>query len=714
VGLTLPWALLGLLAAALPIIAHLVRRRDLPVVALPTLALLMRARAESRRRARVVDLLLLAVRVLIVVAAAVGLAGPYRTERLAYGDGRLATVAIVVDDSASMGVRGGARPAAPSAAGAPTPPAPWPSGETALARAVARADAAIDALPHGSEVAVVLAGAPARVLVARTAALDEARRAIRALAAAPCVRGTDLVGALALAARELAGGRHAARRLLLLSDLAAHAAAGALEPPEDVTVDVERVGVAGGSVTNVAIAEVDVAEDPADPARVSVAVEVRAWGDPGGARRLRLARDGETLAEAEVALVGGAGRAVLSAPLPREGDPRAWLVLEGGDALAADDRRGVLLRGRATLRALLVGPPGALREAGRALDVAPAAEGRLDRRSVDEDAATPADVARADVVVLAASRPPSPALARALVEHVDRGGGLLVAPTGDVDVRLLARALEGTLPVDVDGGAQAGPTVGLREGPGAARWGVDATGVRRAEASRRLALGRPAAGADVVLGWEDGAAALVIGGRGAGRVALLGTSLDESWTDLPLRPGFPALLLRAVRALGPYGPGVGATVAPGAAAELAWPPGAARLLVTTPSGAQHTLTPPAPSAGGAGTAPRFALTAEPGPYRVEVDAGGGRVRDLPRLAFVVATPSAESDLSPGDGPRARGGALEGAAAGAEGAGGEGAPATTTVRRDLAPLAWLLAGVFAVLEGALRLRLRRAPGGIASP
>ena len=46
--------------------------------------------------------------------------------------------------------------------------------------------------------------------------------------------------------------------------------------------------------------------------------------------------------------------ATLRTTVPRDGDPTAVVRLVPGDALAADDTRGVLLRGSGALRVLLV------------------------------------------------------------------------------------------------------------------------------------------------------------------------------------------------------------------------------------------------------------------------------------------------------------------------------------------------------------------------
>jgi hypothetical protein len=98
-----PWAWIGLAAIAVPILVHLLARRQSRPVPFPTLRFLGPPRAMLARRDRLTDLALLVVRTAIVASAVAALAQPHvmteqRAQRLA---GHLAR-AIVVDTSVSM------------------------------------------------------------------------------------------------------------------------------------------------------------------------------------------------------------------------------------------------------------------------------------------------------------------------------------------------------------------------------------------------------------------------------------------------------------------------------------------------------------------------------------------------------------------------------------------------------------------------------------
>lgn len=705
-GFGAPLALFALAAVALPVIAHLLRRRDVPVRPLPTIALLRRADVASRRRVRVVDRLLLAARIALVALAAIALAAPFVTTTLAWGDGRVASVAIVIDDSMSMSARDGG------------------GGATRVERAVARAREVIGALPPGSEVAVVLAGEPPRLLAARSEELALARERLDRVRAGSA-RGTALAGGVELAARQLAGARNPLRRVLVLTDAARHAEAGGLEAPRDAALEVERIG-GDEDVANLAVTDAIAAPDPSTPGEVAIAVEVRALGGATDERALLRVRRGEReIGRGEVAIAEGRGRATLRVPMPSGGDPTAEVTLERErpDALPEDDRRGVLLRPVSAPRVLLVDgdpqPLGRRRVGGggeevrylaQALSLAPRDEGGFVQRTVDTDALLGSAQDDVDVIVLAnvALRRGSPVVGR-VEQHLARGGGLLVTAGEHVEAGAYAR-LEELLPARVVSSVE-GEVVGLARGADAdAAWvPAGATGLEAVRATKRLAL-EPRTGAEVVLAWPDGAPALVV--DRARRVAVLGTTIDDEWSDLPYRPGFLPLAVRAVRALAPPGAMPDRPFAPGHAPELRAPRGATELALIGPSGRVLERS-------GSELARAIDLddlfdssAAEAGAWRVQVAIEGGALEEAPRSAFVVAPPLAESDLAPGELPAAREQSAETARGGEVTA---GSAARATVRRPLAPWAFAIVGLLAIAEGALRAwRPRRAPAPGARP
>ncbi|HJL20160.1 MAG TPA: VWA domain-containing protein [Sandaracinaceae bacterium LLY-WYZ-13_1] len=671
-GFEAPLALLALAAAGLPVLAHLLRRQDLPRRKLPTVALLRRAEASSKRRVRLVDLLLLIVRVLLVAMAALAIAGPFFRVALAYGDGSVASVAIVVDDSMSMG-RG---------------------DPSLLARALERAEAIVESLPAGSEVAVVLAGDAPRVRVSRTDDRDAAARALEDVRGG--ARGTDLAGALERAERELAGARHADRRVVVLSDFAAHGAPSELGVPSGLSVRFEPVDQ-DPPTTNAAVVEARATPDPTTPGLASVAVQIAASPDLDGQRlEVVLRRGGEELARDAVELSSGGAHTTLHAPIDAS-DPGATVAirtedLDPADALPADDERGVLLRPPAGARVLLVdGDPHPVRgqdEArflARAIDLAPADGGALSRRTVDPDTFAAMDLSEAEVIVLANVPALSRRVARRLREHVERGGGLWVTPGSHFDARAMEARLGALLPAR-PAPAVADEVSGPVPVPDGELFGAGVSGLESATTRRRIALERPDTDARVELAFGDGSPALVIGRRGDGRVALLATTVDDDWTDLPYRPGFLPMTVALLRELAPRTSTPDTALSPGTPVTLRPPAGAVRLRVVPPHGEPLELGPDALEDD-----VTVEDTAAAGVYRVQVATREQALHPEPRMAFLVAPPAEESDLSSGDIP-------EGAAS--EGGGTESA---AVVERPIAPWLFLLVGLLAVTEAALRLR-----------
>jgi hypothetical protein len=98
-----PWAWLGVIAVALPILIHLLGQGKARRLPFPSLQFFGATRPLPTRRTRLHDLLLLAVRMAILVAAVAALAQPLllTAHRKSDFDGSLAR-AVIVDTSASM------------------------------------------------------------------------------------------------------------------------------------------------------------------------------------------------------------------------------------------------------------------------------------------------------------------------------------------------------------------------------------------------------------------------------------------------------------------------------------------------------------------------------------------------------------------------------------------------------------------------------------
>jgi hypothetical protein len=672
-GLELPLALLGLLGVLIPVLAHRMRRRELQRVVLPTFALLSRAAAQNRRKRSLSDLLLLVLRAAIVVLACLGLAAPYVSSRVRFGDGHPANVAIVIDDSLSMSVR--------------------EAGSTLIERARARALDVINALPEGSEVSVVLAGKPARVLVPNSRDLASARRALEA-AELHSVRSGELAGAVELALRQLSRARAGARRLLVLSDFARHNAP--IPAVDSAELIAERIGSAPQK-PNLFISEAHAASDPTRPGEVSIAVEVRATRLPDqpepSSAKLEVEVGGRRVASANLAFEHAAARSVLHVPADADGDAEALVHVIADDALDDDNRVAVLLGHSDAVRVLMVNgdPRPASRSdelyyVSRALSLVPDSLLSLRVQNVDPLSFEHADLAATDVVLLANAPPPSAARAALLLSFVQKGGGLIVAAGSRVDPIVYNGLLGRVLASHIRGLGRVPPLHFAPGGvPGFLPEGL--LGLREVQTEQRLLLENGPA--DTLLAFEDGLPALTARSEGDGRTLLLATSLDTDFGDLPLRPGFMPLLAAMIRDAAGVAAAARTDLSPGDSVLLPVPRNAGFVEVRAPDGRSQRWAP-----GSSPEALRFSATDSLGVYRIRVGHSAGGLASPARDAFVVAPPRDESDLAPG--PLPRSGPRTGRPA-----------AAVSVHKPFAPALLLLLFACVALEGLVRARKRQA-------
>ena len=111
IGFLHPWLLAALGAAAVPILLHLVSRRDPPVVIFPAVRYLVTATREHERRFRLRHWLLLALRTLLIVALVLAASGPLLPQGGSAATGHAATaLVLIVDNSPSSGAVVGGTP----------------------------------------------------------------------------------------------------------------------------------------------------------------------------------------------------------------------------------------------------------------------------------------------------------------------------------------------------------------------------------------------------------------------------------------------------------------------------------------------------------------------------------------------------------------------------------------------------------------------------
>jgi hypothetical protein len=341
-------------------------------------------------------------------------------------------------------------------------------------------------------------------------------------------------------------------------------------------------------------------------------------------------------------------------------DTRATVLLldRDDDPLPIDDRRHLWLSTAEAVDVLLInGDPSETRandeifflatalgssELAEGIEVRGLAVDQLEDRLRSDAGEALAGV---DVLVLANVRALAPELAPLITARVEAGMGLWItvgdrvsatdynARLGELLPLLLREAVyAGTAPGRTEARSEAIAPVQLSHPMFAGEVEVDLGATR----TRRMFLLEPdpRRGADIAVAFSSGAPALITSAHGQGRVALLTTSIDRDWGDLPLRPGFVPLAVDTLTWLAGAGShDRAATIGVGQPKQLAQP---TAYAVSTATG--ETL-PVAPARAGEPT--RFDRTDAPGHYRArprdDVNAEPER--------FVVVFEPAEADTS---------------------------------------------------------------------
>ncbi|MEO8295884.1 MAG: BatA and WFA domain-containing protein, partial [Gemmatimonadota bacterium] len=102
IGFLHPWVLAGLVAAGVPILLHLIQRREPPVIIFPAVRYLVDTTREHQKRLKLRNWLLLIIRTLLIIALVLAAAGPTAPIRGAAGHSPAAMV-LILDNSLSSG-----------------------------------------------------------------------------------------------------------------------------------------------------------------------------------------------------------------------------------------------------------------------------------------------------------------------------------------------------------------------------------------------------------------------------------------------------------------------------------------------------------------------------------------------------------------------------------------------------------------------------------
>ena len=508
-----PIFLAGLAAIAIPIVLHMVRQHQAPVVPFTSVDMIRAAPVEQRSMRRIRDLLLLALRAAAVALLAFAFARPFFAEAASPAP----VTMIAVDISASM------------------------SGDQRFAAARALAHQTVDAAPDGHRVGIAAFDHGGRTVLLPQSDRGAAHAAIDRLQ--PGFGATRYAAAIATAAD-----------------------AFGLAPGRIVVItDRQRAGWAGESVARVP-EQVEVVWAPIDPPARNLAVTalairaeraratvVNSGRERAAASVVLKARAADGGAEAQldrrdISVAPGESQIIEFAPaLPTSGDVIAEVSDPGG--VPADDARYLVMDPEPTRRVLIVtsgldedreayylrhalaGAPGAQK-----IEVSIAGGTTLRDRLAES-------LKDVDVVMVLSTRGIERSGPPAIRAFRDAGGGVVLVAGPTAEPAVLTEMLQAreTRAVPGAAGSEALALSDARH-PVFASLGPLAGSLGSVRVTRAMFLESPQLA--VLARYTSGSPALAERRRDAaeGRTLVLTTDLSNSWNDLALHPAFVPLV----------------------------------------------------------------------------------------------------------------------------------------------------------------------------
>ena len=509
-----PWYLVGIGAAALPILLHLLKRDPEPRVKFPAVRFLKHAPVEYTERRSLRELLLLALRVAALILLAVAFARPFLTAAQTAG-GNGPTI-IALDTSYSM--------SAP--------------GTFEQARRAARDG--LDRAGSGTLVGLLTFADRAELAVKPTldralvrSAIDQAR---------PGFGATRYRSAFNAAVQALPGARGT---ILLITDLQASGwdAGDRASVPRSARVQVLAVE---GLRSNLAIVAVRAVNG-------RVIATVHNGGDDVREVRARLDLDGRAAGGGQ-ATVGPRASVDLDAGEAANASI-ARVTVEDPDGLTADNvryavvdaggRRTVLIvttAGDPAREGFYVGRAVAAASRGQAYEPVVIAGGQVSR-------VAPRELSAAAAVFLLSTRGLERHGRESIVEYARSGGGVIVPAGPDLDAEIVSGLLGENRTLQVaasDARAIDGQFIAADARHPIFRSFDGDAGSLRSAAFHQIARIQ-GTGCPVVGRFTTGEPALLDCSVGQGHVVVIASDLDGRWNDLPIRATFVAVIQDLLR-----------------------------------------------------------------------------------------------------------------------------------------------------------------------
>jgi Aerotolerance regulator N-terminal/von Willebrand factor type A domain len=556
--------LYGLAAASVPVVIHLLNRKRFKEVTWAAMQFLLAAVKKNRRRIRIEQWLLLAIRTLVVLLVVMAMAKPFLETFGAVIAGRRTHRVLVLDNSLSMGYTS--------------------ADSSRFDQAKSLASQLVKDSRPGDALSVILMGSPPKVVIGVPSHnLDDVRKEIDELTLSH--GGTDLAATFEKVATVLEASSVSQKEVVFLTDLQATSWRPKAETADTLKRLLARVedrkvrwvvidlGKAGGE--NRAVTDLKLAVPLVSVGTTAIIRTVlRNFGHARSEGvRARLTVDGRLGPEESFDLqVGEDVPAVFPFQFATPGDHLVEVSIDD-DPLALDNRRFMVVPVREALNVLLVDghfksePYQAETDyLGQALAPSEESPGQpkpIRVEVVAESQLSHKELSAFDVVVLCNVAQFNQTEATALDDFLKQGGGVVVFGGDQVQPenynRLLFADGKGLLPASI------GPSVGdaaTKEGgfffnPLGYRHPIISeyqgqsdpvtSGITQAITFQyhKLVLAKDTK-AEIVMGFDRGDPAVVEMTRHRGTVILVATSADIGWTTWPVHKSYLPIMQQIV------------------------------------------------------------------------------------------------------------------------------------------------------------------------
>jgi hypothetical protein len=630
----------GMLGASIPIIIHMTNRTRAKRTPFAALDFLLLSDKRLARKLKLKQLLVLALRTLLLAAIPFALSKPY-IDHPQQGTVNVASpgsVVLVIDNTLSMQAT--------------------EKDESLFERGMQRAQALVDRAGPQTNLAIVTVARPVQVLTGDlTYDRGELQLALENIRAMQSVG--DMGQALREAERMLAASELSRRQVVVISDQTEHVWQSVKTPwalKETPKAVAQSMGL-DAPLSNVSIADVQVTGNPNDGAgSISAAVKLMHHGKDERTVIVRLQLGPKNLSQSVKLAPNEVTTANFSHRMEGLGVVRGLAVLETNDALSVDNRYYFTIDLGSTLSVLVVnGAPRDERYLDELFFLKPAlhpADDSIRTQVVTSDDLGSSPLDGFDVIFLANVGGLTPKQRLELRRYVEGGGGLFVA-VGDQFTERSAKTYGDLLPAPI----RSFKEVVRRESPSAEARALrlatvdgdhplmaDFARMRNASLFRSLVYeyvlvrGGDVEASSILARYSNGTPALMESKLGLGKVLMLTTTIDRDWSDLALRSSFLPLMQSACLYLsGGLGELAQAHGLVGERVTLRAPPGEGGLVVERPDG--DTLSVSADSKG----LVRFTKTSLAGHYELKREQDGDR-----RASFSINVDRSESDLTQAD------------------------------------------------------------------